>query len=348
MVFGGCDCFNNWICVHLRRKSMEEIKCFMCQEKITDSNRSDEHIILRSFGGRLSSKSLLCKKCNSDFGNGVDGVLYKQIPLPTLLGIELQKGEAEDVLLSKKDGAKFFVSKKLKPTQQHPTVIKTDKGIKYYARTEKEARKKIREFYPDKNVEDVLKNLKWIDTHIEEPLFHEYDLIQQDAYFSICKTAVSYFLHCGGDISQVEYARYFLSGKASVNNIVKYYYRDSLDAHLSKDEISHTIYLRADPESNLCYCYLELFSVHCFLIVLNRNYVGKKIEKVYSYDLINCNEIEKDLSINLSREEINSLKFPGDEQTEKGYFGRLKRVYDIKGIKMEVRKRKQKLVKEVQ
>lgn len=318
---------------------MGNIKCFMCQDEINDDNKSDEHIILRSFGGRLRATNLLCKKCNSDFGSGIDAALYKQIPLPTLLDIDIQKGETADVLLSKRDGQKFYVNNKLKPTQQHPTVVKTDKGIKFYARTEKEARKQIRKFYPDRDVEDVMKNIKWVDTYIDEPLFHEYDLIQHDAYFSICKTAVSYFILAGGDVSQAEYARYLLTGKSYVNNMVKYHYRDFLNTHLSQNEISHTIYLHADPGHRLCYCYIELFSIHCFLVVLNRNYTGIAMEKVYSYDLVKCCEIEKSLSLKLSREEVDCLKFPGDDQTENGYFTRLKRVYDIKGIKMEIKKR---------
>ena len=45
---------------------MEEIKyyCYICDEELTDTNNSDEHIILNAIGGHLHSNKLLCKRCN--------------------------------------------------------------------------------------------------------------------------------------------------------------------------------------------------------------------------------------------------------------------------------------------
>ncbi len=318
---------------------MSGVKCYMCQEEITPSNKSEEHIILRSFGGRLSSYALLCQSCNGRFGNGIDSELYKQIPLPTLLKVSLQHGELQKVLLKKKNGIGFWVNDKLKPSQQHPTVIKDGKSLKYYARSIQEARKKFKEFYPNKTEGDFVDTIKWIDTIIDEPLFFNYDLIQNDAYLSICKTAVNYFLYCGGDIRQVEYARFFLTGRSYLNNLVKYYYRDELNSHLLEKEISHTLYLKCNKELGLCYFYIELFSVHCFLVILNRNYFGEDIEEIYSCDLDSGKKLNKEFSLSISRSEIDGFTFPGDSYTEDGYFKRLKRAYDIKGIEMQISKR---------
>ena len=53
--------------------------CYACGKEITPSNRSDEHIIPNAIGGRLKSKSLLCKQCNSDFGDSIDSELSRQL-----------------------------------------------------------------------------------------------------------------------------------------------------------------------------------------------------------------------------------------------------------------------------
>ena len=51
---------------------MEEIKyyCYICDEELTDTNNSDEHIILNAIGGHLHSNKLLCKRCNNTLGAG--------------------------------------------------------------------------------------------------------------------------------------------------------------------------------------------------------------------------------------------------------------------------------------
>jgi hypothetical protein len=53
--------------------------CWCCDAALTVANYSNEHILLNACGGRLKSKWLLCKDCNSLFGNKFDHELATQV-----------------------------------------------------------------------------------------------------------------------------------------------------------------------------------------------------------------------------------------------------------------------------
>ena len=51
-------------------------KCYVCGVELTEDNKTEEHII-NAIGGVLKSKNLICKQCNSDFGDEIDSFLAK-------------------------------------------------------------------------------------------------------------------------------------------------------------------------------------------------------------------------------------------------------------------------------
>ena len=51
--------------------------CYLCKQVFSKENESLEHIIPNSIGGRLKSKKLLCKKCNSKLGTEYDSEVSK-------------------------------------------------------------------------------------------------------------------------------------------------------------------------------------------------------------------------------------------------------------------------------
>lgn len=64
---------------------MDEIKyyCYICDEELTDTNNSDEHIILNAIGGHLHSNKLLCKRCNNTLGDTADAKLAEDLSFYT-------------------------------------------------------------------------------------------------------------------------------------------------------------------------------------------------------------------------------------------------------------------------
>src|ERR1035437_11025447 len=73
-------------------------KCYKCDNEITTATETEEHIILNACGGRLKSKNLLCKTCNSQFGETFDKELASQTnDLANLLLVKRHRGEPQSI-----------------------------------------------------------------------------------------------------------------------------------------------------------------------------------------------------------------------------------------------------------
>ena len=73
------------------------------------------------------------------------------------------------------------------------------------------------------------------------------------------------------------------------------------------------------------------------MIVLNNSYEGKDVEYSYCYDLNTNTKLEKKVNLDLTKEEIDSLAFPGEPDTESKYFEKLERIMNIRGLNLERR-----------
>ena len=89
-------------------------KCYLCGKDITEENKTVEHILLNSIGGRLKSSTLICKDCNSTFGNTFDSSLSKQLEFfANFLDIKRERGVVQEVEMTKEStGEKYKVTSK--------------------------------------------------------------------------------------------------------------------------------------------------------------------------------------------------------------------------------------------
>lgn len=88
---------------------MEQISnCYMCGKPLESNQISDEHIILNGFGGRLRSKNLLCKECNSLLGEKSDSVLSESLYFFTDM-LQVKKDRDNHHTLALKDEDRYEV-----------------------------------------------------------------------------------------------------------------------------------------------------------------------------------------------------------------------------------------------
>ena len=74
-------------------------KCYICCEELTKDNDSVEHIIPNAIGGKLKSKELICKKCNSKLGYSMDNELAEQLEFfCNFLNIDRERGKPNDII----------------------------------------------------------------------------------------------------------------------------------------------------------------------------------------------------------------------------------------------------------
>jgi len=129
-----------------------------------------------------------------------------------------------------------------------------------------------------------------------------------DVYRAITKIAINYSLYKGFSVDSVTEAIDFLKVKKEKNDVARFYYPSNYNIYeLKPDDISHFIFLKADFQYKILYCYLELFSTFNFIVVLNKNYEGEDTEFFDGKNLITNESFKKNIYIKLTRQHFLDL-----------------------------------------
>ena len=282
-------------------------KCYVCGVELTEDNKTEEHIIINAIGGVLKSKNLICKQCNSDFGDEIDSFLAKQLqPFSVLMNVKRDRGVTPPIeAVRPSNNEKILIYPGGKPGSLKPKVDFYDengkKGFHVVARNTKEMHriyKGIKKKYPTATITNTGEFVEDID----EKVTIEYDL-GGDALLSVCKTAIGYYLYVG---REQEYIQSFIDRfkKQDVFNLCNYCYLDKKVIVKSEEGIFHSIAIVGDPKQKLLYAYVEFFDYYHVVILLNDDYIGKKFQNVYCYNLIKNSECEAYINVLITKEMI--------------------------------------------
>ena len=284
--------------------------CYMCGVELDDNNRTEEHIILNAIGGVLKSKNLICKQCNSIFGDDIDSRLAKQLqPFSVLMNVERDRGKTPPIeAVRSSNNEKILVYPGGKPGSPKPKVrFFEDNGQKRYhvvARNHKEMNqiyKGIKKKYPSATITDTGEEVE----NINEKITIEYDL-GGEALESVCKTAIGYYLHIGG---KQEHIQSFIDRfkKHDVLELCNFCYTEEISVGKSEDGIFHSIAIVGDPQQKLLYSYIEFFNYYHVLVLLNDDYVGESFRNVYCYNLIKKRESEAFFDVFVTCEMVSDI-----------------------------------------
>lgn len=177
------------------------MNCYVCKIELTKDNETEEHILLNSIGGRLKSKKIICKGCNSMFGSDIDHQLSKQLnPIANLLDIRRDRGEPQNIKGKYRD-REVIIEPGGKIKWARPHCEKGEKVIYIEASSVGEASKilgGIKRRYPKIDIEKALNNStkekKYLDSVTIGLTFGGIDIKR-----AICKMAVNYYVYKGGD-----------------------------------------------------------------------------------------------------------------------------------------------------
>ncbi len=296
-------------------------KCYYCNNLITSSNSSVEHIIPDSVGGKpLKSSKLLCNGCNSKFGDSIDAAISNQIGIEAnLLNVGKDKSNVKIIKGITESGEKVYVGLGLKSIFECEIDLhQYNKNIPIYhlqAETKKEIIKKIRKILKkhieDKQaLEEQMSQITECIRHTEEKVYFpdKEQLFGGEEFFkAYTKIAINYYVHKQKefqkiqnsidylkDINQERYSQFFYPQQENI-----------LVRDIKEDEVSNLIYLKGDTQLGLIYCYIELLATHNVLIILNTHFFeGQDFEYTYCYDLLNRCELNQKVEINLNREQF--------------------------------------------
>ena len=277
-------------------------KCYICGEELTKENASVEHIIPNAIGGKLKSKELICKKCNSKLGHSMDKELAEQLDFfSNFLNINRDRGKPNNIIFIEKETNMEYIRK-----ANGDFLPKKDVEVK----KEIMDNGKIRFHISSTNKKNILKKIKEIskkhnitNEYIENDLkYTKYNLNEMHTYLTfggeniklaLYKIAINFFIYSGGDRKYIEHLIDCLL-QNNINNTNGYSKQISIKNidNIKENSIPHIIYIEGNSEENILYAYIEFFGTIQFLVLLNNNYNGVDIKYTYCYDFISKSEID--------------------------------------------------------
>lgn len=290
-----------------------QIKCYVCDTELNTKNESNEHIIINAAGGRLKSKKLLCKGCNSKFGDTIDNELAEQLKiLSNIFNIRRQRGSNQPISGKTPSGQKYDVAPGGKPYLSNPKFSQKEqdgkKTITIEARNEKELKKMLSNLSkknPDLDPDDAIKKAKKESKYLSEPIKISINIGGKGVLRAVCKCAVNYFIYCGGKSNQIKHLLPYINGTEE-SNIVNFHYAENLYT-INPDECFHLLHIKGNSSDKLLYAFIEFFNAYKYIVLLNDNYIGPDLNRTYCFDIIKSGSITKTINTIYSYKQVTSL-----------------------------------------
>jgi hypothetical protein len=307
-------------------------------------NASKEHILLNAAGGRLISKKLLCKTCNSKYGDDIDSELAQQLNhYANILLIKRSRGHpAHTTAFSESTGQKYVIDHNGIPSLDKPIVKEVKDGnhieLHIQARNMKEFVAIVNGYgkkYPQLNTSEVIKNAQNIELFDREPLKTSLSIGGSIANQSIAKTAIEFYLYKRHNRLYISEIIEALKQKKA-NIYVEPFIPIKLPMILDDDAVVHFISLRGDKKNGILYCYVDYFGINGFIVKLNTHYTGPNISEDYTYDVLNGTRIISRLEEIIPQDEVRGYKFTYCEQSFSLYKERIARLLLIAHKRQEL------------
>jgi hypothetical protein len=277
--------------------------CYLCCEPLTASNRSEEHILLNALGGRLTSKDLICKACNSLCGNTSDAILANQLLyFAHQLNVKRDRGnhpKLEACLLETGDKIRISSDGNAVFRPKPPIVTKVDEKtllLQISAPDVQYARKQLRglkQKYPKLDLERALAAVKINRTEPGREYDYSFpDLGGPEVFLSAYRSVLNYYLLQHGDRRFVEHLFPLIKANTEITKgLIGFYYPDRNHYSLKGDEVTHSLVVVGRPKEKILFGLIEYFNVFSYLVILSENYTGEEFQASYIYDLVSNSEL---------------------------------------------------------
>ena len=257
---------------------MEKNYCTICNEEITEKNKSVEHIIPNAIGGILKSDKLFCKKCNNKFGTDVDSNFTKIFSFIDS-SVEIRKDRKSSGTVSN-------------------GYIYTENGILVEGKIKGQ---NISYFEDGKH-----KTIKKRDLPF---LAYKINIDKKALKKGFGKIAFDYALYCGIDINQIN--KIFDANEKQIIEdylFIPFVPLNIFDKKIEEAknyELKHS--LRLFSCQNFLFCYIELFSTFQYYVLLSDSYSGPLVYNDFSQKT-SVKEKNIDFSINRQKDILLYVK----------------------------------------
>lgn len=295
-------------------------KCYMCDSPLTGENETEEHIVLNAIGGFLKSKELICKNCNSHFGNEIDNALVNELKFfANQINVKRQRGENPDIVMDDPatgEKVKRSADGKLSPLKPEYKEIQEGKNtkIEVKARNQKELdciMKGVLRKYPEISQEDVTANTHIVQEPVDGHLHVQLAFGNELSKVSVLKTAINFFIYKRKNAQIVFDAISDLKRKSASSRVEQIMLVNS--PFHGKQSIVHGMYIHA--KDGKIYVFVEFFSCIQFIVKLSDKYDGEDFVDSYVFDVEKTEVVEK--KVNPYTDDVNAVfeyKFENNEE----------------------------------
>lgn len=322
--------------------------CFKCGVELAEQNNSAEHIIPNALGGRLKSKSLLCKDCNSEFGKTLDAELIKDFSgIATLLNIQRERGIVDSVEALAADGTPLLISPTGKPSIKNPVFSEKQtqdaKDIHFSARSEREMAAFIKSVvakYPQIDPVQMAAAVQRSTGYIKDPVKISFKFGGANSFRSLLKIALEFRLLRAGSPANLGALLTILTTSQDLFDIVFFSHDFDPFGVSEGDVVTHSISLVGSEEQGFVYAHIVLFSFFRVFVILENGYKGKDFIHAYVQNAITGQTIVPPRHKTATIEQIAKYK-KATEWPPRGFYSELNRVIGIGVAEMEVSQMKE-------
>jgi len=312
----------------------KKMKCYLCNE---NEANSVEHIIPNAIGGKIKA-IILCRECNSKYGDSYEVALAKSLLLfSNWINHPRDRGSIPNLpcKMINADGKEVSVereaaSKELNALNRNK-YINSGNSLKFSfsifgkggeQRFRKEHKQTLTNWgkkhgwSKERLAEELQKTEAILDVSrkkIENPSINmTISFGGKEVYLSCLKTATNFYIQKGYDRQYIENAIRIIKDQCN-NDIFKVansYYPDNF---FPKNGIFHTLYLKGDSKNRMLLCLISYYSVFQSLLILNANYDGIDFEERYCYDIWNEKEVNFTKSLDIDTATIQTVIENGNE-----------------------------------
>ncbi len=297
-------------------------KCYICEENLTEKNRSEEHILISACGGKLKTKEIMCELCNKKIGREYDAELAKQLNyFSNILLIKRDRGHPQPRhVFSVSSGEEYYVDHNNKPYRIKPKISLQHSEIKYELDIEVNSLKELKNVlkgykkrYPSIDIEDALIKAEEKYININHDLKAKVSIGGPIAEQSIAKTAIGYYLYKGFNRSYIKELINSLVNGYSDKYVEPIFFKYNLFDY-GTNGVPHIIVITGDPNKKFLYSYVEYFGIYGFIVKMNSQYIGPPINENYYYDVLQRREIRKEKTRKIDSEILRDYPFNGSNE----------------------------------
>ena len=287
------------------------------QNKTLEKFKSEEHIIPNFCGGFLTSSDLLCRDCNNTLGRELEGELADKMIATRLLSHDIDRDKQPNKFVhgkTEKTNTDVLISRKSwKFVKPHWKLNEEGEIVELRVKTESEALnllKKLARNNPKIKPYEIIKKIEWVNIYLNECInFGHHTFGGKTIHRAMSKIALNYFLYKGYNkkwaLDLIDYViRDDIEGKFATP-----YYSFIPIHEIEENEISHILYLKGNSKKRLLYCYIELYNIYNFIVVINDEYTGDDFEDKSCYDVLKKIELDKKINLSLLYNPLKRMQY---------------------------------------